>query len=132
MLAEVIRTGTTMLYERDLLGGLFTIRGFGRYKLHRPMKQSTFEFWSDDPRSLIERGVGLWLYTPLADGTIDFFTAYTYRVRWGAFGRIVDRLIFRPAILWITRQSFKRLERIFEAKRRAQACSEMPASTTIV
>jgi len=34
-----------MRYERDLLG--MTIRGFGRYKLHKPMRQSTFEFWSE-------------------------------------------------------------------------------------
>src|SRR5262249_20131130 len=103
MLSPIIETGTTMLYERDL--GFFTIRGFGRYKLHRPMRQSTFEFWSDDKRSLIARGVGLWLYTPLADGTVDFFTAYDYRVRWGVLGRIIDRLIFRPAILHVTEQS---------------------------
>lgn len=111
MLEEEIQTGTPMSFERELLG-LLTIRGFGRYKLHRPMKQSSFEFWSDDPRSLILRGAGLWRYTPLADGTIEFFTAYNYRVRWGAFGRIVDRLIFRPAMLWVTERSFRRLEKV--------------------
>src|SRR5688572_27943627 len=45
MLADTIRAGTSMLYERSLLG--LTIRGHGRYKLHRPLRQSTFEFWSD-------------------------------------------------------------------------------------
>jgi hypothetical protein len=102
-----IRTGTEMRYERDLLG--MTIRGSGRYKLHRPLRQSTFEFWSDDPRSLIRRGVGLWLYRPRGDGTVDFSTSYTYEVRWGALGRIFDRLVFRPFFQRETERSFRRL-----------------------
>lgn len=129
MLEAEIKTGTRMTYERDLFGGLLTIRGFGRYKLHRPMKQSTFEFWSDDPRSLIRRGTGLWLYRPLPDGAIDFFTAYDYRVRWGAFGRIIDRLIFRPLILRVTEESFRRLEETI-SRRRAQARAQ-PAGADV-
>ncbi len=54
-----ITTGTTMGYEKSVLG--VTIRGFGRYQLHKPMRQSTFAFGSDDRRSLIRGGVGLWL-----------------------------------------------------------------------
>lgn len=104
-----IATGTTMRYEKRVAG--ITIRGFGRYKLHKPMRQSTFEFGSDDVRSLIERGVGLWLYTPQADGTIEFFTAYTYAVRWGAIGRVIDRWLFRPFFQRFTEQSFARLAR---------------------
>jgi hypothetical protein len=129
MLADTIETGTTMRYERDLFG--LTIRGFGRYKLHRPLRQSTFEFWSDDPRSLIRRGVGLWLYRPASDGTIDFFTAYTYDVRWGALGRIIDRLFFRTALLKMTERSFARLQRRFEAqgKQAETAASPSPVST---
>lgn len=104
-----IGTGTVMRYEKSL-GGL-VIRGFGRYKLHKPMRQSTFEFWSDDPRSLIRRGVGLWLYAPRADGTIEFATSYTYEVRWGALGRAIDRFLFRPVFQRFTEQSFRRLAR---------------------
>ncbi len=107
MLQDEIRTGTLMRYERDLLG--VTIRGFGRYKLHRPLRQSTFEFWSDDPRSLIRRGVGLWLYRPLGDGTIRFSTSYTYEVRWGVLGRWLDRLVLRPFMQRETERSFRRL-----------------------
>jgi hypothetical protein len=102
-----IETGTEMRYERDLAG--MTIRGFGRYKLHRPLRQSTFEFWSDDRRSLIRRGVGLWLYRPLPGGLVEFSTSYTYEVRWGLFGRLVDRLIFRPFFQAETERSFRRL-----------------------
>jgi hypothetical protein len=128
LLADTIRTGTSMLYERSLLG--LTIRGHGRYKLHRPLRQSTFEFWSDDPRSLIRRGVGLWLYTPLGDGTVRFSTSYTYEVRWGLLGRLIDRLIFRPFFQSETERSFRRLtERYFPegASRVAGARGRKPA-----
>ena len=107
MLHDEVRTGTLMRYERDVLG--LTIRGFGRYKLHRPLRQSTFEFWSDDPRSLIRRGVGLWLYQPRGDGTIRFSTSYTYEVRWGVLGRWLDRLVLRPFMQRETERSFRRL-----------------------
>lgn len=108
-LADDIRTGTEMLYEKSLLG--LTIRGFGRYALHRPMRQSTFEFWSDDARSLIRRGTGLWRYVPRSDGRIEFRTSYTYGVRWGTLGRVIDRFVFRPLIRWETHRSFARLVR---------------------
>jgi hypothetical protein len=104
-----IGVGTTMRYEKRVLG--VTIAGFGRYKLHKPMRQSTFEFWSDDGRSLIRRGVGLWLYTPLAGGGTEFSTSYTYEVRWGALGRAIDRWAFRPLFQRYTEQSFRRLAR---------------------
>jgi hypothetical protein len=107
MLADDIRTGTEMRYEKRLFG--LTIAGGGRYKLHSPMKQSTFEFWSDDPRSLIARGVGLWLYRPAGAGLVDFSTSYTYEVRWGIVGRIVDRVVFRPWFQRETERSFARL-----------------------
>lgn len=104
-----IQAGTLMRYEKRVAGVL--IAGFGRYKLHKPMRQSTFAFWSDDWRSLIASGVGLWLYTPLPDGSTEFSTSYTYEVRWGALGKVVDRWLFRPMFQWYTEQSFRRLMR---------------------
>lgn len=106
---DVIQTGTTMTYEKDV--GPITIRGFGRYALHRLHRQSTFEFWSDDWRSLIARGVGLWRYTALPGGRVEFATSYTYSVRWGLLGRVIDRFVFRPAFQWYTEASFARLAR---------------------
>jgi hypothetical protein len=105
-----IHTGSLMRYEKRLFG--LTVRGFGRYKLHRPPHQSTFEFWSDDPRSLIRRGAGLWRYTALPDGRTEFATSYTYQVRWGTLGRLVDRYMFRPLFQRYTEQSFRRLARL--------------------
>jgi hypothetical protein len=108
--------GTEMRYEKRVFG--LTICGFGRYKLHRPMRQSTFEFWSDDRRSLIRRGVGLWLYEPLPGGGTEFSTSYTYEVRWGALGRVIDRWVFRPLFQRYTEQSFRRLARGWFGERR--------------
>jgi hypothetical protein len=110
MLSDEIRTGTRMLYEKRILG--VTIAGWGRYKLHAPMRQSTFEFGSDDARSLIRRGVGLWRYVPLEDGIIEFRTSYDYEVRWGVIGRLIDALLFRPLMQRETERSFARLARV--------------------
>lgn len=126
--AEGIRTGTRMLYEKNVLG--MTIRGVGRYKLHRPLCQSTFEFGSDDPRSVIRTGVGLWRYRALAGGLVEFSTSYTYEVRWGLFGRLFDRLVFRPLFQRETERSFARLARDFFSVRRPRvlgACGRHPA-----
>jgi hypothetical protein len=71
-------------------------------------RTSALKFWSEDPKSLIEFGSGYWKYVPTASG-IRFFTAYDYRTRFGAAGRIFDRLLFRPLIGWATAWSFDRL-----------------------
>lgn len=106
-----------MRYETRV--GPVLIRGFGRYKLHRPMTQSTFEFWSDDFRSLIRRGVGLWLYRALPDGRCEFSTSFSYEARWGVFGRFIDRLFFRPLFQALTEASFRRLARNYFSAPRA-------------
>ncbi|MDB4944437.1 MAG: hypothetical protein JWP97_3971 [Labilithrix sp.] len=109
MLGERIETGTTMRYTKAVLG--VTISGWGRYKLHKPLVQSTFAFGSDDRRSLIREGVGLWRYRDVAPGVVELATSYTYAVRWGLFGRIFDRLVFRPLFQLETERSFRRLAR---------------------
>ena len=111
MLSAPITTGTCMRYDKRVAG--MVVRGFGRYKLHRPMQQSTFEFWSDDRRSPIRRGVGLWRYVPAADGSVEFRTSYTYDVRWGLLGRVLDRVILRRWFQRETERSFARLRRVF-------------------
>jgi len=110
MLSAPITTGTCMRYDKRIAG--MVVRGFGRYKLHRPMQQSTFEFWSEDRRSPIRRGVGLWRYVPAADGSVEFRTSYTYEVRWGLAGRVLDRVILRRWFQRETERSFARLVRL--------------------
>jgi len=69
---------------------------------------SSLKFASDDPKSLIREGSGYWRYVPVNNG-VRFYTWYYYEVRFGALGRIVDRLAFRPLIGWATAWSFDRL-----------------------
>jgi uncharacterized membrane protein YphA (DoxX/SURF4 family) len=71
-------------------------------------RTSALKFWSKDSKSLIEVGSGYWQYTPTGSG-IRFLTSYDYRTRFGAIGKIVDKLIFRPLIGWATAWSFDRL-----------------------
>jgi DoxX-like family len=71
-------------------------------------RTSALKFWSKDPKSLIESGSGYWQYVPSERG-IRFLTSYDYRTRFGAIGRVVDRLAFRPLMGWATAWSFDRL-----------------------
>jgi hypothetical protein len=71
-------------------------------------RTSALRFWSDDPKSLIREGSGYWRYIPTSDG-VRFLTWYDYRTRFGATGRLIDRLLFRPLMGWATAWSFDRL-----------------------
>ncbi|MET7860790.1 hypothetical protein ABZS81_27025 [Streptomyces sp. NPDC005318] len=69
---------------------------------------SALRFASPHPLSLLARGSGYWRYVPVADG-VRFLTGYDYRPRWGRFGALADRLVFRPLMGWATAWSFDRL-----------------------
>jgi hypothetical protein len=99
------------LYSTRIGAGL-QIRGEGESTGERDdssgQRTSALKFWSKDPKSLIEFGSGYWQYVPEERG-IRFLTAYDYRTRFGALGKMVDRLVFRPLIGWATAWSFDRL-----------------------
>ena len=94
------------------IGFGFTIAGKGESVGQRDgadgQRTSSLKFWSDDPKSLIREGSGYWRYVPTDQG-LRFFTAYDYRVRFGAAGRAFDAVVFRPLIGWATAWSFDRL-----------------------
>jgi hypothetical protein len=71
-------------------------------------RTSALKFWSADPKSLIETGSGYWKYVPTSNG-VKFLTWYDYQTRFGATGRLIDLLVFRPLISWATAWSFDRL-----------------------
>ena len=71
-------------------------------------RTSALRFASPHPLSLLAEGSGYWRYVPDADG-VRFLTGYDYRPRWGRFGAVADRLVFRPLIGWATAWSFDRL-----------------------
>jgi hypothetical protein len=69
---------------------------------------SALRFASADSRSIIREGSGYWKYIPTANG-VRFLTWYDYRTRFGAIGRLFDRVVFRPLLGWATAWSFDRL-----------------------
>lgn len=69
---------------------------------------SVLRFASPHPLSLLAEGSGYWRYMPTPDG-IRFLTGYDYRPRWGRFGALADRWVFRPLTGWATAWSFDRL-----------------------
>jgi uncharacterized membrane protein YphA (DoxX/SURF4 family) len=99
------------LYETRIGFGL-SIKGtgetLGQKSSGNNETTSALKFASDDPKSLIREGSGYWRYVPTGDN-IRFFTWYDYDVRFGALGRILDRIAFRPIIGWATAWSFDRL-----------------------
>jgi hypothetical protein len=74
---------------------------------------SVLKFSSDSKISLIKNGSGYWKYVPEADG-IKFFTGYDYETRWGLFGKLIDKFIFRPLMIWATAWSFDCLKNWIE------------------
>lgn len=74
---------------------------------------SVLKFSSDSKISLIKQGSGYWKYVPEADG-IKFFTGYDYETRWGLFGKLIDKFIFRPLMIWATAWSFDCLKNWIE------------------
>jgi hypothetical protein len=80
----------------------------GTHEVSTGERTSSLKFWSADQKSLIATGSGYWRYIPEPQGT-RFLTWYDYRTRFGAIGRAIDRVLFRPLIGWATAWSFDRL-----------------------
>lgn len=76
---------------------------------------STLFFRSGQAISLIAEGSGYWKYTR-RDGGVDFETRYNYHVRFGAAGRLFDRLVFRPLFGYATAWSFDLLRICLEKR----------------
>lgn len=76
-------------------------------------RTSVLKFSSDSKLSIIKQGSGYWKYIPESDG-IKFFTGYDYETRWGTFGKMVDKFIFRRIMIWATALSFDCLKNWIE------------------
>ncbi|UFJ41865.1 DoxX-like family protein [Brevibacillus humidisoli] len=94
-------------YETRLGFGI-KIVGTGVTVGQKDGRTSALQFFTDDWKSLIVEGSGSWVYLPQQNGIL-FRTVYDYQPRYGAPGRIVDRLLFRPLMRWATAWSFDRL-----------------------
>jgi hypothetical protein len=109
-LDEVDARGFRKMDYRTAIGFGLEIQGFGAYLHSAPLEHSSFEFDSADWKSLITRGRGVWIYRRVEGGTF-FKTVYDYDVRFGALGRAIDALLFRPMIQLATEWSFETLRR---------------------
>ncbi len=74
---------------------------------------SVLKFSSDSNLSVIKQGSGYWKYAPESVGII-FFTGYDYETRWGIFGKVFDKFVFRPLMIWATAWSFDCLKNWIE------------------
>lgn len=109
-LEEADEKGFQLMDYRTKIGFGMEIKGIGRYLQDTPLKHSTFEFESGDWKSLINIGRGIWQYKPCAEGTY-FRTVYDYETNYGLFGKIIDRVLFRPIMQLATEWSFETLRR---------------------
>jgi hypothetical protein len=96
-----------MDYRTNIALGM-TIKGHGRYLTNSEHSHSSFEFDSNDWKSIIRYGRGIWLYRPYSDGTL-FKTVYDYDVRHGWIGRFLDAAIFRSLLQLATEWGFETL-----------------------
>ncbi len=109
-LEEKDENGFNLMDYRTKIGFGIEVKGIGRYLQNSPPKLSTFEFESDDWKSLITIGRGIWQYKPCAEGTY-FRTVYDYETRYGFFGEMIDSIIFRPIMQLGTEYGFETLRR---------------------
>jgi hypothetical protein len=109
-LEELDEKGFQLMDYRTKIGFGLEIKGIGRYLQNTPLKHSTFEFESDDWKSIIKIGRGIWQYKPCAEGTY-FRTVYDYETNYGVFGAFIDRILFRPMMQIATEWSFETLRR---------------------
>jgi hypothetical protein len=96
-----------MDYRTNVALGI-AINGYGRYLTNSEHSHSSFEFDSDDWKSIIRNGRGIWLYRSCSEGTL-FKTVYDYDVRHGWIGRVLDAAIFRSLLQLATEWGFETL-----------------------
>lgn len=103
-------------YELDLR--LHTIRGtgvsLGERRGRAGERTSALVFDTDDALSPLGRGRGYWRYIPTAHG-VRFLTGYDYAPGWGPIGRLLDPILTRRFVWWLTAWSFDRLRLWAEA-----------------
>lgn len=99
--------GYRFRYERRI--PLHTIVGtgtsLGEREAANGTRTSALRFDTDDRLSPLGAGRGYWRYTPVEGGTL-FVTGFDYAPGWGA---LVDRLVMRRIVGWMTAWSFDRL-----------------------
>lgn len=114
----VVRQDGAQEFDYALALGIHTIRGtgvsLGTKHGRGGERTSALLFDTTDRFSPLGAGRGYWRYVPTPDG-VRFFTGYDYRPGWGRLGRLLDPLITRRFVWWLTAWSFDRLRLWAEA-----------------
>lgn len=107
-----VREDGAQLFHYELALGVHTIRGtgvsFGERRAESGIRTSALVFDTEDWVSPLGTGRGYWRYVP-CDGGVRFITGYDYTPGWGVIGRVLDPLLTRRFIWWLTAWSFDRL-----------------------
>jgi hypothetical protein len=107
-LPECDARGFHLMEYLTSIGFGLQVAGWGRYLSNDPLQRSTFEFGSEDPKSLITHGRGVWLYGRRPEGTF-FKTVFDYQTRHGVAGELLDFYLFRSMMQLATEWSFETL-----------------------
>lgn len=107
-----LRDAGAQEFRYELALGLCTIRGtgvsIGERRSKTGVRTSALVFTPTSALSPLGPGRGYWRYVPAEHG-IRFFTGYDYAPGWGLIGRLLDPLITRRLVWWLTAWSFDRL-----------------------
>ena len=111
-IATIPTGGSRFIYQRRLLFHTITGTGTSLGEKQRPdgTLTSALRFTTDDRLSPLRGGRGYWRYIPTSQGT-TFITGFDYEPGWG---RLIDRLVMRRIIGWMTAWSFDRLRILAE------------------
>jgi hypothetical protein len=104
---ELANGGYRFRYERRLPFHTIVGTGTSLGERSRPdgTRTSALRFTTEDRWSPLGAGRGYWRYVPTPDG-VRFITGYDYEPGWG---QLLDRVILRRIIGWMTAWSFDRL-----------------------
>jgi len=106
-IGDLANGGYRFRYETSL--AIYTIRGIGTSLGERQRadgtRTSALKFTTNDRLSPLGDGRGYWRYIATDDG-IRFITGYDYEPGWGG---LLDRLVVRRLVGWMTAWSFDRL-----------------------
>lgn len=99
--------GYRFRYERRMPFHTIVGTGTTRGEITRPdgTRTSALRFTTSDRLSPLGNGRGYWRYVPIPGGT-RFVTGYDYEPAWG---HLLDRLVIRPVVGWLTAWSFDSL-----------------------
>lgn len=107
-----IRDNGAQEFRYELHLGVHTIKGtgvsLGERRSARGERTSALVFTTSDALSPLGPGRGYWRYIPTDDG-VRFLTGYDYTPGWGWLGRVLDPIITRRLVWWMTAWSFDRL-----------------------